>query len=107
MAYTHFFHPGIVLRDYYLAESGITQSQLAKGTGIPASRISELCNAKRDITADMALRLGTFLGVGAQLFLNLQNHYDLEEAKAAQKAARVRVRPWKYAEADSVALAAA
>jgi len=95
MAHTHFDHPGIILRDLYLEESGITQAQLARGIGLPQSRVSELCNGRRDITADIALRLGKFFGVDPQGFINMQSHYDLEEAKAAQKTARVVIRPFK------------
>ncbi|MDR2675775.1 MAG: HigA family addiction module antidote protein, partial [Opitutaceae bacterium] len=95
MAHTHFHHPGILLRDLYLEESGITQAQLAKGIGLPESRVSELCNGKRDITADLALRLGKFFGIDPRCFTNAQTHYDLEEAKAAQKAAHVVIRPFK------------
>ena len=95
MARTHFIHPGIILRDLYLEDSGITQAQLAAGIGLPQSRVSELCNGKRDITADIALRLGKFFGVEPQGFINMQMHYDLEEAKTAQDAARVVIRPFK------------
>jgi addiction module HigA family antidote len=101
MAHTHFLHPGIILRDYYFAEMDITQTAAAAATGIPQSRISEICSGKRDINADTALRLGKFLGVDPRMFINLQTHYDLEEAKAAQAALRppLRIRPWKPAAA--------
>jgi hypothetical protein len=35
------------------------------------------------ITADTALRLGKALGTSAQLWMNLQNRYDVEVAKRA------------------------
>jgi addiction module HigA family antidote len=95
MKRTHFHPPGRIIRDLYLAESGITQAQLAKSIGLPESRVSELCNGRRGITADLALRLGKFFGVDPQGFLNMQAHYDLEEAKAVQKAARLVIRPFK------------
>jgi addiction module HigA family antidote len=94
MAHAHLLHPGIVLRDYYLAESDITQAQLAAATGLSASRVNELCNGKRDITADIALRLGQFFGVDPRLFLNMQNNHDIEKAAAAQRAAKLKIRPF-------------
>jgi addiction module HigA family antidote len=94
MAHAHLLHPGIVLRDCYLAESDITQSQLAAATGLPASRVNELCNGKRDITADIALRLGRFFGVDPRLFLNMQNNHDMEKAAAAQRAAKLKIHPF-------------
>ena len=33
------------------------------------------------MTADTALRLGTYFGVSAQFWLNLQTQYDLDEAE--------------------------
>jgi addiction module HigA family antidote len=38
------------------------------------------------ITTDTALRLGEALGTSAQLWMNLQNRYDVEVAKRARRA---------------------
>ena len=46
---------------------------------------------KTGITADTALRLGKALGTSAQLWMNLQNRYDVEVAKA---------RDWQEARQD-------
>ncbi|MDR2863584.1 MAG: HigA family addiction module antidote protein [Puniceicoccales bacterium] len=89
-AHTHFHHPGIILRDLYLAEMGFSQTTVAKATGIPQSRLSEICAGRRGISADTALRLGKFFDVDPQGFINLQTHYDLAEAKAAFEAKRPR-----------------
>jgi len=96
MPHTHFNHPGIVLRDLYLAESDLTQTELAKGTGIPQSRVSELCSGKRDINADIALRLGKFFGIDPRSWMNMQAHHDIEEAAAAQRAAKVVIHRHKF-----------
>jgi addiction module HigA family antidote len=45
---------------------------------VPARRINEIIKGQRTITADTALRLGRYLGMSAQVWLNLQSHYDLE-----------------------------
>ena len=36
---------------------------------------------KRAITADTAVRLGAFFGVDPQRWMNLQTHYDTEQAR--------------------------
>ena len=95
MAQTHFYHPGVVLRDLYLEECGLTQAELARGLGVAQARISELCNGKRDIDADISLRLSKFFGVDERLFINLQVRYDLELARARQRKMGLRVRPWR------------
>ena len=96
MAHTHFHHPGIIIRDYYFAEMGISQAAASKATGIPQSSMSDICSGKRDITADTALRLGKFLDTDPRMFTNMQTHYDLEEAKAqlAARRPRLQIKPW-------------
>ena len=40
--------------------------------------MSQILSGKRNITADTALRLGRWFGTGPQLWLNLQQAYDLD-----------------------------
>ena len=61
---------------------GITQNKLAVAIGVPPRHINEIVHGKRAVTADTALRLGTYLGASAQLWLNLQIQYDLDMAKS-------------------------
>jgi addiction module HigA family antidote len=73
-------HPGEHLAEY-LDEYGISQYRLAQSIHVPPRRINEIVHGKRRITADTALRLGRFFGVGAQFWLNLQTGYDLDVAQ--------------------------
>lgn len=54
---------------------------LAKVCGLPRTRIERIAGEHTGITADTALRLGKALGTTAQLWLNLQNDYDVQIAK--------------------------
>lgn len=74
-------HPGEILKEEFLIPMHISAYQLAKETKIPQTRISEIVNKKRKITADTALRLSKFFGTSAKFWLGLQNDYDLEEEK--------------------------
>lgn len=74
-------HPGAYLKYEFLEELGLSAYALARATHMPDSRISEIINGRRSITADTALRLGKYFGTSAQFWLNLQNHYDLEMAR--------------------------
>ncbi len=76
-------HPGEILAEEFLRPLGITQHRLAKGIAVPPRRINEIVQGKRAVTADTALRLGKFFGMEAQMWMNLQSHYDLEVAKDA------------------------
>lgn len=56
-------HPGEVLKEEFLLPMGISAYRLAKDTGLPQTRISEILREKRRITADTALRLGKYFGI--------------------------------------------
>ncbi|HEV7168373.1 MAG TPA: HigA family addiction module antitoxin [Micrococcaceae bacterium] len=74
-------HPGEILQEEFIGPLGITQNKLAVSIDVPPRRINEIVHGKRRVTADTALRLGRYFGTTAQLWLNLQTHYDLEVAK--------------------------
>jgi len=71
--------PGEILREEFLLPLKISAYRLAKDVGIPSTRISEILNGNRRITADTALRLGKYFGNSPKFWLGLQNDYDLEE----------------------------
>ena len=75
-------HPGEILQEEFLKPMGITAYRLAKETGIPQTRISDIIHEKRGITADTALRFSRFFGTTPQFWLGLQNDYDLEEQES-------------------------
>jgi addiction module HigA family antidote len=54
---------------------------LAKACGLPRTRIERIASEQTGITADTALRLAKALGTTAQLWLNLQNDYDVAIVK--------------------------
>ena len=70
-------HPGEILLEDFMKPMGITARQLAADTDVPPSRISDVVNGKRPITADTALRLGLFFNMEPRYWLNLQTEYDL------------------------------
>src|SRR5258707_7522345 len=74
-------HPGEVLREEFLVPLGLSAGALAKVCGVPRTRIERIAAETTGITADTALRLGKALGTSAQLWMNLQNRYDVEVAK--------------------------
>ena len=76
-------HPGIILLEDWLKPMGISQYALAKGISVPPRRINEIVKGLRGITVDTALRLAAFFGTDAQSWVNLQTHYDTEQAREA------------------------
>ena len=73
-------HPGEFLADE-LGEIGISAAELARNLHVPANRISQIIAGKRNITAATALRLGRYFGTGPQIWLNLQQAYELDLAR--------------------------
>ncbi len=76
-------HPGEILREEFLVPLGISPGALAKAMGVPRTRVERIAAETSGITADTALRLSKALGTSAQLWLNLQNRYDVETAERA------------------------
>ena len=72
-------HAGEILKDEFLLSLGITQSHLAKALHTSFRAVNELVNEKRGITMEMALKLAKYFGTSPQLWLNIQNQFDLYE----------------------------
>ena len=89
-------HPGEILLEDFMKPLGLSINQLARDLDVPPNRVSAIVNGARSITADTALRLGTYFGVSPETWLGLQLGYDLRLArreKGQTIAARVRTRP--------------
>jgi len=76
-------HPGMILLEDWLVPLGLSQYALAKAIGVPPRRINEIVKGLRGITVDTALRLPAFFGTDAQSWINLQTHFDTEQAREA------------------------
>lgn len=87
-------HPGEMLREEFMRPLGISANALAMALHVPVTRISEIVNARRSITADTALRLARYFGMPARFWMNLQAQYELETAEDELAAAiRREVQP--------------
>ena len=89
-------HPGEVLKEDFMVPMGITTRRLSADLDVTASRISEIVNGKRAISAETALRLGLFFKMEPRFWLNLQAEYDMRMAERElreQLAPRIRTFP--------------
>ena len=93
-------HPGEFLADE-LKEIGITPTELSRRIDVPPNRVSQIIRGLRDVSADTALRLGQFFGTGPELWMNLQNAYDLDKANAMAGANIRKIHRWEP-ETDTV-----
>jgi antitoxin HigA-1 len=78
-------HPGEILQEEFLIPFCVSAYKLAKDTGIPQTRISQILKSNRRITADTALRLSKYFGTSAKFWLGLQDDFDLEEERQNKK----------------------
>ena len=74
-------HPGEVLLEEFMKPLGICANQLAIYMNVPANRITAILHGHRGITANTALRLGRVFNTSAELWMGLQDDYDLETAR--------------------------
>jgi addiction module HigA family antidote len=88
-------HPGKILKQDFLDELEITQSRLAAELGTTFRTINEIINEKRNISAEMAMKLSIFFGTSVELWMNLQNQYDIYKVYHKKKENIEKVRPFK------------
>lgn len=88
------FHPGEILREDLLKPLGISVNRLGLDLRVPVTRMREIVNGRRGISADTALRLARYFGTTPEFWMNLQAAYNLdsEQRVSADRIAR-DVRP--------------
>jgi addiction module HigA family antidote len=74
-------HPGEILREEFLIPLGMSAHELSMALRVPATRINDVVNEKRGITADTALRLARYFGTTSRFWMNLQTSWELEVAE--------------------------
>lgn len=76
-------HPGAILREDVLPSLvGMSVSAFARNLGVSRQTLHAVLAERSGVSAEMALRLGTLLGNGAQLWVDMQSKYDLWQAEA-------------------------
>lgn len=81
----HPIHPGRMLNDEFIKSWRISQRAFAKRLGWTVTKLNELINGKRGVTADSALDLADALDTSPELWLNLQMYFDLNRAEARRR----------------------
>jgi addiction module HigA family antidote len=76
-------HPGEILREDFMAPLWLSINGLARALRVPANHVSGIVNEKRGVSAIMALRLARYFGTSPELWLGLQQDYELDVARDA------------------------
>ena len=88
-------HPGEILKLEFLDEFGLTQVELAKALNTTFRTVNEIINAKRSVSPEMALKLSKYFGTSVELWLNLQNQYDIYKVIQRKKDILKEIQPLK------------
>jgi len=84
-------HIGTILSEEFMSPYELSQNALAKAIGVAPSRITDIVNGRRGITADTDLRLTRLFGLSEGYFLRLQEHIEttLTKQKIADELTRI------------------
>jgi addiction module HigA family antidote len=69
-----------MLREEFMVPLGLSANAVAMAMRVPTTRITEIVNERRGITADTALRLAKLFRMTPEFWMGLQIDYDLDVA---------------------------
>jgi addiction module HigA family antidote len=78
-------HPGAILREDVLPAVGESVTAAAGKLGVTRQHLHRILAEQAPVSPQMAVRLGKFCGNGPDLWLGLQQAYDLWHAERALK----------------------
>ena len=70
--------PGDVIQTYIIDGLGIGVRQLAHALNVPPNRLYQIIQNKRDISIDTAFRLGVYLNMDPEFWLDIQTRYKMK-----------------------------
>lgn len=82
-------HPGEFISSTYMEPFGVSCRNLAKHLDVAASTLNRVIKGQSGISPEMALRLSKALGRSPESWLNMQDNYDLWQAKKQIKLNKV------------------
>jgi len=85
-------HPGEILKELYITPLEITVTETAAKLGVTRKALSELINGHSGVSAEMSLRLSMAFNTTPDLWLGLQQEFDLWKAK--QKMGKMTIKPF-------------
>lgn len=74
-------HPGEILLEEFMKPLRLSANKLGLELRVPSNRIVAIASGKRAISADTALRLARYFNTTADVWINLQTRYDLQQAE--------------------------
>lgn len=96
-------HPGDILKTEFLEPLKLSKEKLAQNIQVNEQEISDLLAEKTKITPELAYRLSCFFQVSPELFLNLQQRYDLKVLEKEQgEQIKQAIKPYPRKESSGI-----
>jgi len=85
-------HPGSILREDIFPDLDISVTTFSQGIHVSRQTIHKILAEEKGITPAMALKIGKYIGNGPEVWLNMQQKYDLyqEEKRLAEELDEIR-----------------
>ncbi len=74
-------HPGIFLREEVLPHTVMNKSKLAAALGISRTHLYGILNGAKPVTPETAVKLAAFFDVSPEVWLTMQQRYDIFHAE--------------------------
>lgn len=81
-----FYHPGEVLKEVYMKDLNLNVVELSLICNSSSEEIEAIVNGQKDITPQMALLLGRALNTGGEIWISMQQEYDLRNGETNPQA---------------------
>ena len=85
-------HPGIVVKRMLIQGANLTVTEAAKALKIGRVTLSKLLNQRSGISAEMAVRLSLALNTSSEMWINMQDMYDLWQAEKKRKQLKANIK---------------
>lgn len=79
-------HPGEVLREDVIPGAGMSKTAFAKRIGMSREALHNVLSGKSAVSTVLALKLSKLLGTTPELWLNMQQAFDLATVDKAKRA---------------------
>ncbi|MBK8869622.1 MAG: HigA family addiction module antidote protein [Elusimicrobia bacterium] len=70
-------HPGAILKRHYLEPLGLSITEVSQRLGVSRKTMSAIVNESASVSVETALRLAKAFDTSPELWLNLQQTFDL------------------------------
>ena len=88
-------HPGGFVKTEIIEPLKLSVTEAARALGVTRPALSALLNERASLSPEMALRIEKAFGVGMDTLMQMQNSYDIAQARQRENAIKVERFPGK------------